>query len=269
MPARRTGFCFAVRENQTDSSPGKGANSFRVIGAANGKTIEPSPTAKPLGVVSDQPLEITRPAGDQTRTSTVLFGRAAASTCPEQMRQLYQACVTPVMDYASMVWHDPCDIAPTTFKHSPENSINPYPISFRDSGPPTTRSKSTYLPTHPPPPLSAEHHCKPFTLCRAIILFGIHYGEPRNVGTMGRTSFPLAEALKTINPESQRTRDDRPTTATAMASSGALHGDRDRSDRETARERAETVGPHPPSWSTAYPERAGHLGAAAVALTRA
>jgi hypothetical protein len=26
---------------------------------------------------------------------------------PEQMRQLYRACVTPVVDYASTVWHDP------------------------------------------------------------------------------------------------------------------------------------------------------------------
>ena len=26
---------------------------------------------------------------------------------PEQMRQLYQACVTPIVDYASAVWHNP------------------------------------------------------------------------------------------------------------------------------------------------------------------
>jgi hypothetical protein len=26
---------------------------------------------------------------------------------PEQMRQLYQACVVPVVDYASTVWHNP------------------------------------------------------------------------------------------------------------------------------------------------------------------
>ena len=26
---------------------------------------------------------------------------------PEQMRQLYQTCVAPVVDYASTVWHDP------------------------------------------------------------------------------------------------------------------------------------------------------------------
>lgn len=26
---------------------------------------------------------------------------------PEQIRQLYQACVTPVLDYASTIWHNP------------------------------------------------------------------------------------------------------------------------------------------------------------------
>jgi hypothetical protein len=26
---------------------------------------------------------------------------------PEQMRRLYQTCVTPAIDYASTVWHDP------------------------------------------------------------------------------------------------------------------------------------------------------------------
>jgi hypothetical protein len=40
-----------------------------------------------------------------TKTAIALSGLRYLR--PEQMRQLYQACVAPIVDYASTVWHDP------------------------------------------------------------------------------------------------------------------------------------------------------------------
>jgi hypothetical protein len=74
-----------------------------------GKTVEPSSTAKLLGVIFDHELrwkDHVQQAIKRAIKVSIALGRLRYLR-PEQMRQLYQACVTPAVDYASTVWHDP------------------------------------------------------------------------------------------------------------------------------------------------------------------
>jgi ribonuclease HI len=71
--------------------------------------IKPSETVKLLGVIFDQELRwrahVQRAVKRATKTCLAI-GRLQHLR-PKQMRQLYQACVIPQMDYASTVWHSP------------------------------------------------------------------------------------------------------------------------------------------------------------------
>lgn len=62
-----------------------------------------------MGVVFDQELRwkqhVQQAIKRATKVNIALGGLRQLR--PEQMRQLYEACVTPVLDYASTVWHDP------------------------------------------------------------------------------------------------------------------------------------------------------------------
>ena len=109
---------------------------------------------------------------------------------PEQMRQLYQACVTPVMDYASTVWHDPLRDK-THLRHL--NTVQRTALirilsAFRTVATTTLEVEAHILPTH----LRLRHRAQNtiaslHTLPRDHPIW-IHYGEPRNVGTIsGRT----------------------------------------------------------------------------------
>jgi hypothetical protein len=75
----------------------------------NGEIVKPSPTAKLLGVIFDHELRwkehIKQAIKRSTKSAVALAGLWHLR--PEQMRQIYQACITPVIDYASTVWHDP------------------------------------------------------------------------------------------------------------------------------------------------------------------
>ena len=70
----------------------------------NGKVIEPSTTAKLLGVNSDHELRwkdhVQQVVKRATQVNIALGGL-------RQLRRLYEAWVTPVLDYASTLWHDP------------------------------------------------------------------------------------------------------------------------------------------------------------------
>ena len=72
-------------------------------------TILPSTKAKLLGVVFDQELRwkehVQQAVKRATRVNIAMCGLRHLR--PAQMRQIYQACVTPVIDYASTVWHNP------------------------------------------------------------------------------------------------------------------------------------------------------------------
>jgi hypothetical protein len=70
----------------------------------NGKSIKPSRTAKLLGVTFDQELRWKKHIQQAVKRATKVN---IALVRPEQMRQLYQACVVPVVDYTLTVWHNP------------------------------------------------------------------------------------------------------------------------------------------------------------------
>jgi hypothetical protein len=71
----------------------------------DGNTINPSTTAKLLGVIFDHELRwkehVQQAVKRATKVNIALGGLRQLR--PEQMRQLYEACVTPVVDYASTV----------------------------------------------------------------------------------------------------------------------------------------------------------------------
>ena len=77
--------------------------------AMNGKVIQSSCTAKLLRVVFDQEMRwkehVQQAVRRATKVNVALSG--VRHLRPEQTRQLYQACVAPVVNYASTVWHNP------------------------------------------------------------------------------------------------------------------------------------------------------------------
>ena len=74
-----------------------------------GTIIHPSATAKLLGVVFDRELRwkehFQRAIKRATKVNLATGGLRQLRRA--QMRQQYQACVTPVLDYASTVGHNP------------------------------------------------------------------------------------------------------------------------------------------------------------------
>ena len=75
----------------------------------DGQTVQASTTAKLLGVVFDTEMRwkehIQQAARKATKAALGMSGLRHLR--PAQMRQIYQACVLPKLDYASTVWHNP------------------------------------------------------------------------------------------------------------------------------------------------------------------
>jgi hypothetical protein len=164
--AHRTGSCFAAEKTElihitrkrrgTASGPSSYEwEDYRTVAHCQ---------ASRGGVRPGASLERTRPASDQTRNQgRYCSERAAASTPRTDATALpslrnaghglrVDGLARPVARQGS----------PTTLEHSPENRINPDPISFQDSGHHDSGSRNTYFANAPPPPPpSAEHHCKP------------------------------------------------------------------------------------------------------------
>jgi len=75
----------------------------------NDMEIHPTENVKLLGVVFDQDLKWrahVQRAVKRATSASMAIGRLRQLR-PAQMRQLYQACVVPRMDYPSTVWHNP------------------------------------------------------------------------------------------------------------------------------------------------------------------
>jgi hypothetical protein len=182
------------------------------------------------------------------------------------MRQPYQACVTPVVDYAPTVWHDPLRDK-THLRHL--NTVQRTPLTrilsaFRTVATTTLEVKAHILPTHLYPRHRAQR-----TIARL-------HTPPRDHpiwDTLSRNNvglhacFPLAEALKTMNVDRLNEleiidpRTLPPWRGEAFAEISI------EPDREVARQRAETV--QLTSDIVVYSDasgRDGHLGAAVVAL---
>ncbi|KAI2734250.1 hypothetical protein DTO013E5_10079 [Penicillium roqueforti] len=271
--ARRTGFCFAAEKTELIHITRKRREQLQGQVVMNGKTAEPSSTAKLLGVVFDQELRwkehVQQAIKRATKVSVALGGLRHLR--PEQMRQLYQACVTPVIDYASTVWHDPLRDK-THLRHL--NTVQRTALirilsAFRTVATTTLEVEAHVLPTHLRLRQRAQNTITSLhTLPRDHPIWdALRRAQKRrnNIGSYAR--FPLAEALKTmdlVRLNELETIDPRPLPPWRPESFAEIEIG---SDRETARERAEAV--RSTSAIVVYSDasgREGHLGAAAVAL---
>ncbi|GFF62105.1 RNA-directed DNA polymerase (Reverse transcriptase) [Aspergillus udagawae] len=107
--AKQTCSCFAAEKTELSHFARKKSEQTKGRLVTQGATIKPSATAKLLGVVCDREVRwkehVQQAVNRATKVNIALAGLRDLS--PGQMRQLYQACVTPIMDYASTVWHNP------------------------------------------------------------------------------------------------------------------------------------------------------------------
>ena len=271
--ARRTVSCFAAEKTELIHLTRKRDEQLQGQVIMNGKTIKPSPTAKLLGVTFDQELrwkEHVQQAIKRATKVTIALG-GLRHLRPEQMRQLYQTCVTPVVDYAPTVWHDPLRDK-THLRHLntvQRTSLIRILSAFRTVATPSLEVEAHILPTH----LRLRHRAQN-TIARLHTLPRDHpiwstllraQKRRNNVGSYAR--FPLAEALKTMNVGrlgELETIDPRllpPWQAEPFTEIEI------QPDRETVRERAEAV--RSTAGIVVYSDASGyqsHLGAAVVAL---
>jgi hypothetical protein len=75
----------------------------------DGQVIQASRTAKLLGVIFDDELRWKDHVQQAVKAATItaLGMGGLRHLRPAQMKQMYQACVVPKLDYASTVWHNP------------------------------------------------------------------------------------------------------------------------------------------------------------------
>jgi ribonuclease HI len=203
--ARRTGSCFALKKTElihiTRRKREHGVGQIIM----QGTTIQPSPVVKLLGVVFDQELRwkqhVQQAVKRATKVNIAVGGLRYLR--PAQMRQLYQACVTPVVDYASTVWHNPLKdkthlrVLGTVQRAALIRILS----AFKSTATQTMEVEAYILPT----PLRLKKRAQNVitSLCTLSDSHPIHNVVARakrrsfNVGTSAR--FPLAEAMKTMD----------------------------------------------------------------------
>ncbi|CDM38421.1 Probable transposable element [Penicillium roqueforti FM164] len=270
--AQRTGSCFAAEKTELIHLTRKRGEHPEGV-TFNGAVVKPSPTAKLLGVTFDQGLRwkehVQQAIKRATKATIALSGLRHLR--PEQMRQLYQACVTPIIDYASTVWHDPLRDK-THLRHL--NTVQRTALirilsAFRTVATATLEVEAHILPTH----LRLRHRAQR-TIARLHTLPRDHpiwsalpraQNRRNNIGSYAR--FPLAEALKTMDVDrlnELETIDPRPLPPWRKDAFVEIELE---PDRERARDRAESA--KDTSDIVVYSDasgREGHLGAAVVAL---
>ena len=117
----------------------------------DGENIDPTDNVKLLGVIFDPEL--------RWRAHAQRISKRATTTCigisrlrylrPKQMRQLYQACVIPKLDYASTVWYRQGRVWQTTMLRKIQRRAAIKTISaFRTVSTETLEVESNLLPTH-------------------------------------------------------------------------------------------------------------------------
>jgi hypothetical protein len=272
--ARRTGSCFAAEKTELIHFTRKRDQHEDGRLIMNGKEIKPSRTAKLLGVIFDRELrwkEHVQQAIKRATNVTVVALGGLRHLRPEQMRQLYQACITPVVDYASTVWHDPLRDK-THLRHLntvQRTSLIRILSAFRTVATITLEVEAHVLPTH----LRLRQRAQ-ITIARLHTLPRDHpiwsallraQKRRNNVGSSAR--FPLAEALKTMDLDrlaELETIDPRPLPPWRREAFAEVEIE---PDREVARERAETISTRADIvvYSDAF-GRQGHLGAAVAGL---
>ncbi|KAI1830251.1 hypothetical protein DTO027I6_8939 [Penicillium roqueforti] len=187
------------------------------------------------------------------------------------MRQLYQSYITPVLDYASTVWHNPLRDK-THLRHLntvQRTSLVRILSAFRTVATATLEVEAHILPTH----LRLRHRAQRtianlHTLPREHPIWDtLSRAQKRRNNIGSYAHFPLAEALKTMDLQrlnELETIDPQPLPPWHLDPFVEIEVG---SDREVAGEQAEAV--RSTSDIVVYSDasgRDGHLGAAIVAL---
>jgi ribonuclease HI len=271
--ARRTGSSFAAEKTELIHITRKKSEQCQGQIIMNGKTIAPSTTAKLLGVIFDHGLRwkehVQQVVKRATKVSIALGGLRQLR--PEQMRQLYEACVAPVVEYASTVWHDPLRDK-THLRHLrtvQRTAIIRILSAFRTVATSTLDVEAYILPTHLRLRLRAQT-----TITKLHTLPGKHpiwntllraQRRRNNIGTSAR--FPLAEALKTMSIERLHELEMIDPTPLPPWRTEAFSKIEIEPDREIAMERAKVA--RSKMEVIVYSDASGHqghLGAAATTL---
>ncbi|KAI3093180.1 hypothetical protein CBS147333_10127 [Penicillium roqueforti] len=271
--ARRTGSCFAAEKTELIHITRKRKEQSQGHLVMNGNTIKTSTTAKLLGVMFDHELRwkehVQQAVKRATKVNIALGGLRQLR--PEQMRQLYEACVTPVVDYASTVWHDPLRDK-THLRHLrtvQRAALIRVLSAFRTVATTTLDVEAHVLPTHLRLRYRAQNtitrlHTLPQ---KHPIWSALRRGQRRrnNRGSFAR--FPLSEALKTMNLERLQEIEMIDPTPLPPWRKEAFSEIEIESDRDIAIERAEAA--RSIADIVVYSGASGrenHLGAAAAAL---
>jgi ribonuclease HI len=205
--ARRTGSCFAVEKTELIHITRRKSEHSKGHIVIQGTTIRPSTSAKLLGVVFDQELRwkqhVQQAVKRATKVNIAVGGLRHLR--PAQMRQLYQACVTPVVDYASTVWHNPLRdkthlrVLGTVQRTALIRTLS----AFKTVATATLEVEAYVLPTRlrlkkRAQDVVASLHTLP---CSHPIHDVLERAKRRsqNVGSLPR--FPLAEVMKTMDRE--------------------------------------------------------------------
>lgn len=205
--ARRTGSCFAVEKTELIHITRKKSEHGKGQLVMNGATIQPSPAAKLLGVVFDSEKRWKEHVQQAIRRATkvnVAMG-SLRHLRPAQMRQLYQACVAPIIDYASIVWHNPLKDKThlRTLDTVQRTALVRILSAFRTVATQTLEVEAHVLPTR----LRLKQRAQR-VIARLCTLPTSHpvqaalarsQRRSRNIGNNPR--LPLAEAMKTMNLE--------------------------------------------------------------------
>eukprot|EP00136_Aspergillus_niger_P005212 XP_001395701.2 reverse transcriptase [Aspergillus niger CBS 513.88] len=203
--ARQTGASFAAEKTELiHLTRRKTAHRIGQI-RMNGQVIQPADTAKLLGVIFDKELRwkehVQRAVQRASKVNIALSGLRHLR--PEQMRQLYQACVLPVLDYASTVWHKPLrdKIHLRLLETVQRTALIRILSAFRTVSTAALEVEAHMLPTH----LRLKQRAQ-IVIARFSTLPEDHpvhdvisRARVRSTQVGNRARFPLAETLRTMN----------------------------------------------------------------------
>ncbi|KAI2867039.1 hypothetical protein CBS11852_11467 [Aspergillus niger] len=205
--ARKTGSSFAAEKTELIHITRKRREQCRGQITINSSVITPSTTAKLLGVIFDHELRwkehVQQAVKRATKVNVAIGGLRQLR--PEQMRQLHEACVTPVVQYASTVWHDPLRDKThlRQLRTVQRTALIRILSAFRTVATSTLDVEAYMLPIHlrlrqrAQTTITQLHTLPRKHPIREVLLRARRRRD--NVGSHAR--FPLAEALKTMNLE--------------------------------------------------------------------
>ncbi|KAI3040862.1 hypothetical protein CBS147352_9731 [Aspergillus niger] len=216
--AQRTGASFAAEKTELIHLTRRKATHGKGQIVIDGQATKPADTAKLLGVIFDKEMRwmehVQEAVKRATKVNIALSGLRHLR--PELMRQLYQACVTPILDYASTVWHNPLrdKIHLRLLETVQRTALIRILSAFRTVSTAALEVESYILPTH----LRLKQRGQ-IVAARFSTLPDDHpvhqvirRAKERSTYTRRGACFPLAKTLRTMNlgAASLRKNDTRP-----------------------------------------------------------